>query len=131
MSAISRMYKTAKWRRLRQQQLHSEPLCRMCEHLGMVTEATVADHVIPHRGNPELFFDAANLQSLCKPHHDSDKQSIERGGDRHLRGAAPDGWPIHRPRETGGESSARQTVEPRTAAGSSLDKRPEKTLPVH
>jgi 5-methylcytosine-specific restriction endonuclease McrA len=44
----------------------------------------VADHIVPHRGNPRLFFDLHNLQTLCKTCHDTHKQRIEvsegRGG---------------------------------------------------
>ena len=57
---------------LRPEQLMREPFCRMC--LAMVpparTRATVVDHVIPHRGDWQLFVDANNHQSLCKHHHD-------------------------------------------------------------
>jgi hypothetical protein len=38
------------------------------------------DHKIPHRGDETLFFDADNLQSLCKLHHDSSKQREEKRG---------------------------------------------------
>jgi hypothetical protein len=30
----------------------------------------VVDHKIPHRGDEQLAFDRANLQAMCKPHHD-------------------------------------------------------------
>ena len=42
--------------------------------------ATVVDHIKPHRGNELLFYDARNLQSLCKLHHDSTKQREEKRG---------------------------------------------------
>lgn len=42
-----------------------------CERLGRITPATVADHIKPHEGNPELFWDEDNLQPLCKRCHDS------------------------------------------------------------
>lgn len=47
--------------------------------MGYATEATVIDHIVPHKGDPELFFDPDNLQSLCKSHHDSTKQREELG----------------------------------------------------
>jgi len=62
----------------------------MCSAIGLVRAATVADHIRAHKGNPALFFDPANLQSLCKPHHDSAKQRWERLG---LVETGPDGWP--------------------------------------
>lgn len=38
----------------------------------------VCDHVKPHRGDERLFWDEANLQTLCKPCHDRDKQREEQ-----------------------------------------------------
>ena len=48
------------WRKLRSAQLKREPLCRRCGK-----EATTVDHIVPHRGDKALAFDASNLQSLC------------------------------------------------------------------
>ncbi len=42
-----------------------------CERLGRITPATVVDHIKPHEGNPEMFWEEDNVQSLCKPCHDS------------------------------------------------------------
>ena len=39
----------------------------------------VVDHRIPHKGDRVLFYDADNLQALCKPLHDS-KTAREDGG---------------------------------------------------
>ena len=36
-----------------------------------MTAATVVDHIIPAKGSPELFWDEANWQPLCKYHHDA------------------------------------------------------------
>lgn len=71
-------YKSRQWLALRAAQLYAAPLCRYCAERGEVVAASVADHVVPHRGDAGLFFDAANLQSLCKPCHDRVKQSEER-----------------------------------------------------
>jgi len=59
----------AKWQRYRLAYLAKHPLCRVCEAQGKVTEATVVDHVVDHRGNQALFWDKANHQALCKPCH--------------------------------------------------------------
>ena len=63
--------------RLRQQMaaeskqfLQSHPLCAVCMKQGRYTKTTVVDHIIPHRGDPKLFWDRSNWQSLCKPCHD-------------------------------------------------------------
>lgn len=84
-------YALARWRRRRIAQLAAEPLCRFCRQRGRVTAATVADHVIPHKGDPDLFWHG-ELQSLCADHHDRDKQQQERIGYSTAIGA--DGWPV-------------------------------------
>ncbi|HMR51207.1 MAG TPA: AAA family ATPase [Amaricoccus sp.] len=71
-------YFTARWKRRRSMQLRVEPLCVHCLKLGRTTPATVADHVVPHRGNAALFW-FGELQSLCDHHHNSAKQREERG----------------------------------------------------
>jgi 5-methylcytosine-specific restriction protein A len=60
-------------------QLLDEPLCRLHAKQGRVAKATVADHVVPHRGDETLFWDG-ELQSLCGPCHNSVKQREERSG---------------------------------------------------
>lgn len=67
-----------RWRKERAEYLRLNPLCVMCEAEGRIKAATVVDHKIPHRGDMVLFWDKTNWQSLCKPHHDSHKQRIER-----------------------------------------------------
>jgi len=56
-----------------------------------LTPADVVHHVKEHKGDPTLFCDPANLESICKPHHDADAQSEERLGYSSEIGA--DGWP--------------------------------------
>lgn len=58
-----------KWQQYRKRFLKRNPLCRDCERDGHVTLATVVDHIIPHRGDPRLFWDENNHQGLCNPHH--------------------------------------------------------------
>lgn len=68
------LYKDPQWDGsggLREQQLRTEPLCRMCRAEHRLTPATVVHHVIAHQGNVELFYDADNLQSLCASCHSS------------------------------------------------------------
>lgn len=62
----------------------------MCQAEGKTRAATIADHVTPHRGNEDLFWNG-ELQSLCKPHHDRDKALIEAGKTLITYGL--DGWP--------------------------------------
>jgi 5-methylcytosine-specific restriction endonuclease McrA len=90
--AYRALYKTRAWTVTRRQQLAEEPLCRMCKADGRVTAANVVDHVKAHKGDRVLFFDAANLQSLCAPCHDRHKQQQERLGYSTRVGL--DGWPL-------------------------------------
>lgn len=77
--AYTKWYNTAAWKRLRVAALKNSPICKFCEERGRVTEATIADHITPHRGKSELFFDIKNIHGLCKPCHDGVKQKMERG----------------------------------------------------
>jgi 5-methylcytosine-specific restriction endonuclease McrA len=87
-----RWYKTARWQALRRQILSAHPLCSMCHADGRLTPATVCDHVVPHKGDPALFWNSGNLTGLCKPHHDAAKQAEERRGFSLAVDA--DGYPV-------------------------------------
>lgn len=68
-----------RWQKRREAQLRAEPLCRLCMAIrGRAVAASIADHVVPHRGDPELFEGA--LQSLCASCHSSWKQQMEETG---------------------------------------------------
>ena len=72
-------YSLARWRRLRWACLVRDLFtCQRCGKIEADTSQLVADHKTPHQGDPDLFWDFDNLQCLCKPCHDSDKQSEER-----------------------------------------------------
>ena len=68
-SSASRGY-GYKWRQVRKAYLNKHPLCVRCLAQGKFVTATVVDHIIPHRGNPDLLWNEANYQALCKPCHD-------------------------------------------------------------
>ena len=67
--ASPRDYNSA-WRKARKAYLRAHPLCVRCMAVGKYTKATVVDHIIPHRGDKQLFWNQSNWQSLCKPCHD-------------------------------------------------------------
>jgi 5-methylcytosine-specific restriction protein A len=71
-----------RWQKVRIGYLQSHPLCKMCESEGRIVPAEVLDHIIPHKGDMELFWDSDNWQGLCKRHHDSDKKLLESGRTR-------------------------------------------------
>ena len=68
-------------------------LCVMClaEDKHNVVVARVADHIIPHKGDPYLFWFGA-LQGLCRQHHNRSKQQLEVKGYTDDIGA--DGYPL-------------------------------------
>ena len=84
-------YNNSRWRKLRRAQLQKAPLCKMCLLNNVATPATVVDHVVPHHGDWNSFW-TGELQSLCKPHHDTSKRQIEMRGYSNEIGL--DGWPI-------------------------------------
>ena len=82
VKASRKWYNSKGWRQRRAVQLATEPLCAMCLAEGLAVEATVADHVEPHREDWDKFWHGG-LQSLCAGHHSRAKQSEEaqkRGG---------------------------------------------------
>lgn len=68
---------------MRKAQLDKDPLCAMCQASGLVVIATVVDHIEPHSGDADLFWNADNLQSLCAPCHDIRKQREEVAAGHH------------------------------------------------
>lgn len=77
-NATQRGYNGA-WQRVRLGFLAQNPLCVICAATGRVTAANVVDHITPHKGDMNLFWDSANWQALCKPCH-SRKTAESDGG---------------------------------------------------
>lgn len=69
----------SRWRRARKMFLNSHPLCVECQKNGVLTTANVVDHIIPHKGDYDLFWNENNWQPLCKRCHDR-KTVLEDGG---------------------------------------------------
>lgn len=67
-SARERGY-TRSWDKARLVYLGEHPLCAECQRQGRVTAGTIVDHIIPHRGDQQLFWDRANWQTLCGACH--------------------------------------------------------------
>lgn len=59
-----------RWQKARARYLKANPLCVQCRKRGVYVKADVVDHIRPHRGDPILFWDESNWQSLCKACHD-------------------------------------------------------------
>jgi len=58
------------------------PLCVMCLKRGIVRPCQCVDHIIPHKGDPVLFWDENNWQSLCNPCHNGPKRREEEAARR-------------------------------------------------
>lgn len=86
------LYRTKQWKAMRLHHLELEPCCVYCLKQGAVSQAIIVDHIRPHKGDEDLFFDADNLQGLCKKHHDASKQREERAGG--VIGSDTNGVPI-------------------------------------
>jgi 5-methylcytosine-specific restriction protein A len=73
-------YNLARWAALRQRVfLRDLYTCQCgCETVIADPAERIADHVEPHRGDPDMFWDEDNVQTLWKPHHDGWKQRLER-----------------------------------------------------
>jgi 5-methylcytosine-specific restriction enzyme A len=85
-SAARRGY-DARWRATRKRFLAIHPLCAECRRLGRVKAATVVDHIVPHKGSANLFWDESNWQALCKKCHDSKTVAVDGrwgGGSKSL-----------------------------------------------
>lgn len=65
-----------RWQRASKLFLAQHPLCVECKGQGLVKAAACVDHITPHRGDQELFWDVSNWQPLCKRCHD---QKTARG----------------------------------------------------
>ena len=76
---------------MRRAQLRKEPLCAYCLRKGLVTAATVADHIVPHKGDARSQW-TGPLQSLCHSCHVGEKAVEEHRGYSDQIGL--DGLPI-------------------------------------
>ena len=70
-----------RWQSASKAFLLNNPVCVECQRRGRTTLATVVDHIHPHRGDQNLFWDRNNWQPLCKSCHDR-KSARESGFGR-------------------------------------------------
>lgn len=66
-----------RWQQASKGWLRAHPLCEYCKRKGYDNLATLVDHITPHRGDMQLFWDFKNLQSLCAPCHNGEKKREE------------------------------------------------------
>ncbi len=77
--AWRKWYSLKRWKDLRWSILVRDLFtCAMCGKVETDTSQLHADHIKAHRGNPHLFWDPKNLQTLCAwPCHNQHKQRLE------------------------------------------------------
>ncbi|TIU11790.1 MAG: HNH endonuclease [Mesorhizobium sp.] len=87
-----RLYKTARWLRLRQVKLAQQPLCEWCLEQEIVEPATEVHHADGgHKGDVVKFW-TGPFVSTCKPCHSSRGQREDNG--KTVIRFGPDGWPL-------------------------------------
>ena len=80
------LYQSARWRNARKEFLKTHPYCYVCG-----APAKIVDHIRPHRGDLNLFYDESNWQPMCWQCH-SRKTLKENnffhgeGGVKNIRG---------------------------------------------
>jgi 5-methylcytosine-specific restriction enzyme A len=77
---IRKLYRTARWRAYRDQKRAEDPLCVECRAEGLFVTWDDLDHVVPHHGDLELFWDYDNLRGLCHRHHSAKTRREQVGG---------------------------------------------------
>ena len=82
----SKVYRSRRWRRLRDMFIRSHPLCEHCKAKGITTRAQHVDHIraIQDGGDPYAW---DNLQSLCISCH-TGKTNREKANRNKKRGGA-------------------------------------------
>lgn len=75
-------YKTSRWQQVRERVLIRDAY--VCQKTGVLLigkhpapDSAVAHHKTPHRGDPVLFWDEANIEAVAKSWHDSVAQALE------------------------------------------------------
>lgn len=75
--------------KMRKRIMQEQPLCVMCDSLGIVTQGAELDHILPlYKGGDN---NDSNLQMLCIECHK--KKTAEDLGFRYKPEIGTDGWP--------------------------------------
>jgi 5-methylcytosine-specific restriction protein A len=76
-------YKTVRWEKLRREAFARDLYTctrtgELCAGTGHAPNAPVANHKTPHKGDPSLFWDIDNIETVTKRVHDTIIQAEER-----------------------------------------------------
>jgi len=63
-------YHSTRWRKASKAFLDENPLCAECLRKGRDTAAYLIDHIKPHNGDYNLFWNQENWQELCNACHE-------------------------------------------------------------
>lgn len=80
MARFAEFYSTRAWRRLSVWRRKESPLCALCLQIGVYTEGTQADHIVPLAVDWDKRLDPDNTQSLCLSCHSGVKARQEISG---------------------------------------------------
>ena len=78
-SARKRGYTTA-WDKASAGHVRNNPLCRYCDLAGQVRPSELTDHLYPHKGDQDLFWNKRYWIASCTECHAGFKQRTERRG---------------------------------------------------
>lgn len=94
-----KLYMTKQWRVLRDQILARDYWKCQKKDCGQFLQrgrnhprSAVVHHIVPHKGDLNLFYDMQNLQAVCWTCHSGEIQSEEARGYSERIGI--DGWPV-------------------------------------
>ena len=76
---------SARYRTRRKAHLEKNPLCVECQQKGKIRKGAILDHIIPHKGNSELFWDESNWQTMCWSCHSSKTNKYDGGFGNEIR----------------------------------------------
>jgi 5-methylcytosine-specific restriction endonuclease McrA len=87
LSPWRQWYRTERWRKLRQEVfVRDSYTCQrtrvVCAGRHPDSNSPVANHKTPHKGDPVLFWDINNIETVTKAVHDSLVQAEERAAER-------------------------------------------------
>lgn len=79
-------YRSSHWRKLRSIILKKSPLCKYCLNKGIITPASVCDHIIDIKYAPDKRLDSSNITTLCEKCHNekSSREAVNSELDMHL-----------------------------------------------
>jgi len=73
---------TYAWQQFSKAWMRSNPLCLYCETQGRIKLAQMVDHIEPHRGDVEVFWQDDNFASCCRACHNGPKARAENYADK-------------------------------------------------